>query len=494
MSNHPATEEFLMLRTHLRATPGIVALPDLVTALTDDVVALSNLVPDAEWETIIDQGTRCLGFGYSALRWLQREAQLLAETAHDIQLFDEWLAAAFASVAESSFGNAFFVELLEWLNSNAPEAVDEFGAAIGNLAEGKTADNRLLESLRRVEQPAEQDLQRMAGDAALLALSRSLHALFHASFNKTLALVGGRSFDGAVLPKLVDALAAEVEGFRGKLRTGQLRLYSALASQQPTDLVAQEACALAGLVELHLPRLAQSQAMAFLAAQALRDHGNGGAAEKLGRAAMRAGALAREALASHVASYRLALELLAPAPSDEVQRLSDQATSLAFDMQIPNGKNVALAELPQVADGAFVEVEGFITGIRVGKASDGKLISWVDLVDESSGANATAVAVYLHLTHTGLTKGAFLRVNGVLRRSSVLNHGQPAVEIDRLSLTDLAKSSWVFAFLQAAAPWFQVWRNALNMYWSVGPHDPPSGESGNEGAGELFYTPFIRSR
>jgi hypothetical protein len=283
-----------------------------------------------------------------------------------------------------------------------------------------------------------------------------------------------------------------LDDFEGQVRRGQHTIYAALVTRQPMAAVADAATSLAGAIERSLPMFARTQAAIRVAMSRLRALGKGTAAERLGRLGVRAGALTREAIASHCACYRLAVSVLGPQPAKDVSSLLRKTDSLPFSVTLPNGKNTALKELGASLEGTFVEIEGFVEAVTADRQGDGKLISQVTLLDASSGNEADAVTVFAHLPHAGVTKDAFCRLSGIYRSSSSLFQGRPAVETDVLSLSELSKASWQIAFLRLADRWFQPWRAGANLYWSLGPHGNEDDGEGFFGAGELLFMPFIR--
>ncbi|WGH79598.1 hypothetical protein [Jannaschia ovalis] len=211
---------------------------------------------------------------------------------------------------------------------------------------------------------------------------------------------------------------------------------------------------LAGDIERRLPIHARSQRAIRQKMLSLREVGRGTASERVGRLAARAGMLTREALASQCAAYRLALGALGLDPPEDVRAVMRKANSTAFATPLSDGTDVALSDLEASADGAFVEIEGFVTAIEALRLADGKLVSRLVLRDPSSDATANAKAVIAHLPHAGVTFDAFLRANGSFNAASALFDGQPAVEIDALSLEALGRASWRIAFLRLADRWF----------------------------------------
>jgi hypothetical protein len=421
-------------------------------------------------------------------RAVQREAGVVSRGLRVRQSLNTAVADIFAKIAASQDGPAIVQEIRNTLAQENPAFLASIEESLKQLELGVSAVP-LIEKLRAVAPFVESAAAEMPTETPLVGLSRGLLGVVHSEFNRAFQALDSR---GPEVPgggsDLLAPFEAGLEEFAGKLREGQLTLKDTLRDLKSASDAIPAACTLAGLVEDHQPRLARLQARAFFAARNLIDQGTGAAAERLGDVAARAGFLSREALSTHVACYRTVLELLGPDPGQDVRELQQRAGQIEFDANLPNGLDVDLSKLDQVQDGTFVEVRGFVTHQEVVRN-----ISRVEVTDPSSGASARAAVVFTQLAHAGLTKGAFCRINGTLRKATNLLDGDPGIEIDKLPLVKLGAKSWRIALLRLSQPWFQVWRNGVNMIWALGPHhrtreDPES----FVGAGELIFPPFMR--
>jgi len=486
-----------VLTSRLFSYPGSTFVASLVGDLSTEVVELRRAVTREDWTGVAVRATRCLGLGYGMGRVLQTDAIVAAQEFATVQTTREALANVLRAIAGSDERNEIVANAVAILTQNNPDLLANIADSLEKLKQGQTKNVPLIDQLVDVTLFREAFMLSTPVDTALLGLSRGLLGWVHAEFNrahqtletKADAFVANVPIDEVLRP----AFETIVEEFRTAMGTGQLALHDTLANSGSAREVVQPAGALAGLIEQHLPRLARAQARVFLTTVKLREQGKGSAAERLGELGATAGFLTREAMASHVACYRLMIELLGPNPEKDVVELHEQAGSLDFETKMPNGTDIELAKLDQVDDGKFVEIRGFVNAHEIVHSSDGKLISRIRLVDPSSGAEGRAAAVSTHLAQTGVTRESFCHVNGTFRKESQLFGGEPGVEIDRLSLAELGKKSWKVAFIDSAGRWFQPWRDGLNMYWSLGPHRR-LGEDGNTliGAGELIFPPFVR--
>lgn len=490
------------------------------------VLSLYSPVIDRSWEELAERASKCLGVGYLAFRWLQGDAARAGRLESHDRKVAETFTRLLRIVAESDHRDAFAESMSELLArsdpqarleallanrpsskpplsqdllarlralvNNRPDERIDIAASLEQLAKGKIKDVSLLAPFSpRASDALAEDIDRLAS-VALLCLSRGLLAGVHAEFNLAVSALMRRQpspIDAIDAESMHDVTARLVNDTENWLRRRQKGIYGVLVMGQPAEAVVEAALALAGDTERHLPEFVRAQAAIRLAMVRLREEGKGTAAERLGRLGARAGALTREALASYCASYRLALSVLGPNSARDVAAVLGKADALPFTTSLPNGKDTTLNSLNASLEGAFVEIEGFVTTVEAEREADGKLISHLTLLDPSSGATANAVAVFAHLPHAGVTRDAFCRLSGVFRMQSTLLQGRPAVEVDVLSLSELSKASWWIAFLRLAEAWFQPWRNNANLTWSLGVH---SDEVGLFGAGELLFSPLIR--
>jgi hypothetical protein len=493
--------------------------------LFEEVLSLRESLVEQAWEALSERGLRCLGLGHGAFRRLQGEAIRAGrlDTLH--RPIAESFVRVLQAIAKSEDSADFARAVRETLDRADPQArldarlsarqeatgtalpaalVDKMRAALvtkpseridiedslGKLSAGRTKDVSLLAPF---SPPAAKHLAleiEHGVQFVLLSLCRGLQAVVHAELNRSLrsASLPSNAIASDDFRAAVGRILDETEGH---LRGAQRRLYGALVAEKPMPEVADIALSLAGDIERELPMFVRAQAAIRLAMLQLREQGKGTASERLGRLGMRAGAVTRDAIASHCAAYRLAVAVLSPQPPSDMTALIKRTSALPFAVALPDGKNTELNALGPTLEGAFVEIEGFVTEVSAGRESDGKLVSHLALMDPSSGGTADAVVLFVNLANVGVTRDAYCRLHGTFKTESGLFQGKPAVEVGLLPLAELSKTSWLIAFLRSASRWFQPWRNGANLYWSLGPHGIHGGDE-FLGAGELLFAPLIR--
>lgn len=466
------------------------------------MIALRDAVANEDWPIVRRVGAGCLGRSYGARRVLEVEGRTdrhRATSGTELSRLVDNAFIGFAAISDTNTRSQVFEKIRDEFETADTSLLDQLKDGLKALEEGD--QNVSLTTLLGIDKPLPHSPAALSivCDAVIGSLVRGLLGLVHADFN--LAFIAHETHR----PQLADAdlqtpMQNLVGEYRSNLRSHQMGLQEALASSADLERVGIAIDGLVSFVELRTPMLARSQAVIFQAANGLLDAGRGGSAEALGHLAADAGGLTREGIASHAAASLIAIELSGRRLDADTSGLHSRAASLSFDVALPNGTNTELSKLNQVAEGKFVEIAGFVQVHKAIRAPDGKLLSRIEILDPSSGALARAVAVFTHLAHAGVTPGGFCRVSGHFKPSSDLFDGEPAVEIDRLSLADLAKESWRIAFLRSANLWYEPWRNGTNIQWSLGPYRIiDNGTEVDElassfGAGELVFLPFVRDR
>lgn len=460
--------------------------------ISNALVNHRRVVRSAEWAPVLEASASVLGLGYAYLGILRHHALSYSHSNQAYVNIGDTFLKVFAALARSNERERIVSETRERLSQDDPELLSRIEDILENIELGKTRFPRIKDKISNMHKANSCVAVRSAASLAIAALSHGLQGIMHYYFN-----VSFSSFDPASsidnLDHIQRTFSQILENNQSALISAQRQLYASVLNDAHTNVVIESAYSLVHLVEDIMPSFAAAQARFLRVVHNLRDAGKGGASEKAGALLASAGFLSREAIASHAAANALTLEVGATR-SSRAKHLLTSVNDIAFDTDIPIGKNTEISKLDGTDDGSYVEVSGFGQSFQQGRSPDGKLISRVEILDPSSGAKTSAAAVFVHLPHIGVTEGAFLNMSGTYHSSSDLLGGEAGIEIDVLSLADLAKKSWRIQLLRYAEPWFEAWRNQLNLYWSIGPHAfaKDDSEEANRGAAELVFAPFAR--
>lgn len=360
------------------------------------------------------------------------------------------------------------------------------------LKEGNIKNNALLEYLRSTTY--ELNAMDQTAIEAVAALSmRSLSAICHYNFEQQSAIVENQNLVSLEKTPFGDELAAELETYKQELQNQLKEIYLAVVGEKNISLAIQQ---LIAYLEGKLPQVARTLATVAAFATQLKNSGKGGASEKIGKIGAQGGDAYREGLAAMAAAYYLALENQAVEPAPSVLHLLKNSHLMAFDVLLPNGKDTEISKVNTLDDNDFVEVAGFVTDIQTGRDNDDKLITQIELHDPSSNSTVTAAGVFVHFRHLGLLEGSYCNLSGFWQSTSSINKGNAAIEIDKLSVKELAKSSWKIAFLDLSSKFYARWPGNYNIQYNLAKHISaiPDGESESDilGAGELIFKPFIK--
>ncbi len=237
-------------------------------------------------------------------------------------------------------------------------------------------------------------------DLAIAAISRGLRGLAHHAFN---TVTGPLSDLGTALA-ISEEFTILLDHRESLLREAQTRLFDAVKADRSREVLAGEAQQPGATVEHFVIGFAAAEARLARVAGALRDAGRGTDAENVGAQMAAAGLFGREAFASHAAAVALGFELRKFRPSAIGRRVLDLDEGVVFDGTLPSGPRTALADLSSTPDGTLVQIRGFATAFKQRRSADGKLLSELTLLDPSSGSSATAVGVFIHFPHAGVTE------------------------------------------------------------------------------------------
>jgi len=470
--------------------------------LVENIASLREEVLKGDWKQVKIASASCLGLATGAKRLLENEVDSVVERQNSIRKVSEKIDMILRDGLLSEDNDLKDIVFSSIENGLAPhkEKLTEFKTNFQKFKNGDTNDLPITKLAINDKLVSKESVQfTLVREVAIACASRGLIGLMHADFNMTLEsgkkVVAELSEDFDAKSDVNSIYIEYSKSLDGLIQ----QLYVAMTNPNPKKTSHKPLIELLDFIERRLPAFARAQAWMYTLALKLKNSGKGGAAEEIGKIAAKAGHITRESIAAHVSCLRILLELSSIKSTDKVDELFSRSSSIPFDRKVPNAKDVELSLLKQSKEGDFVEISGFVVGHEALRTQDNKLISRLTILDPSSGISAKAVAIFTHLAHMGVTIGSYCRINGVYRENSIFLEGESGLEIDRLSLSELEKSSWYLSFLGLSERWYQAWRNGTNMKWGLGPQfviGDINGEldekASSFGAGELIFPPFVR--
>ncbi len=470
--------------------PSTVNGYSIFTETSTNMVDQRNALINDDWSTLEELANKGLGIAYGRYREIRRSTLGKDLSANA----DSFAKNLIQHAGDEDTRKAFFDKVKEELlnidpnvDPNLLEGLDEM--SVGNT--NNTPINTLLEGTDFNATDETMITDTIEGVVGLA--TKSLMALAYANFHQHNEFISETQSVAAHGDEFLDLLIEPVDSFEGDLSAHLKGLYSDLVTDKG---VSQGAEKIMQFLEENLPEYCRTQAVIRQYAIALKDAGRGTASEKVGALAVRAGDVTREAFAAYSSAYYLSLQSTVGTGSKKARSILKKSNSYSFDKSFPNGKNVSIAKVDDLNDGDYVEVIGQVKSIETGRDSDDKLVTQVTLYDPSSKTEMTAAAVYVHFRHIGLLEGSYARVSGTWKSGSVINHNNPALEIEKLSVNELSKASWRIAFLDLSDKFVDRWPGGFNIQFGVAPHisTPEGDDSESEilGAGELIFKPFRR--
>ncbi|MPZ61923.1 MAG: hypothetical protein GEU93_11645 [Propionibacteriales bacterium] len=457
-------------------------------ALAGLLVPQRQAARDADWPTLLQLSLNLLGAAHGhgvAIRAVRGSAAVQAEAAVEMaaQLQDGLaeLAARDDHAAQAQGIREHLQGIDASLATRAGPLLDQVAA--GSIEPGPFEEGRASAAV--LGQAAGTELE--AG-LCVAAAARGLLGLVHWVVNTADPGSPDLSRFDAQLEAFQQAHAETAQ----TLRAGELALHTACADGRPAAVEA-EAAGLSGTVQEVVVPFAAQQTVGRGWVAALRQAGRGGDAEQIGRVLAADALLLRRAIADAAVAEQLRLDLALREQPEPVAALL-QASGVAFDAELPNGRDTPLAHLGAADDGDFVQVEGFVVEATADREADGKLVGRLVVQDASSQATAELATVFLHPPHVGITLGCYLVAHGIFRVSSARLQGRPGVEVDALAPAALGQAAWQARLWFTAGRWLDMWRSNLNLCWSLGGHTagPDDSEEPTRGAAELIYAPFAR--
>jgi len=476
-----------ILTAVLSGAPPVLKGYTYFTSAFQLMVKQRNALIKDDWKTLDKLANQGLGNAYGVYREMCRSVGVLQAQSDEA---NEALISFLKSHAkDKETRQEFYAKLKEQLLKTRPDLNEDWLKALDALAEGKVGDNVILEGLKK-RQAETPDKNESAIEATVALALRSLMALTYAGFHNHYKQISKYPFI-AHKDELMDVIQAEVDVFENQIESSLKKLHSNITQ----GLALQGSCEnLTGMLEQLLPSFGRTQATIRLYAITLKDGGMETASEKAGKIAAKAGDLTRMAFTAYAAAYYLSLQSRIPQADPKIKKVLNPEADLKYNAKFPNGKNFQISKIDKAKDGDYVEVGGFVSSVTSRRESNAKLISQVTLQDPSDKAMVDAAGVYVHMRHVGLQEGAYCVLHGTWQSQSNINKNKPAVEIDKLSINELSKSSWKTQFLDLADKFYERWPGGLHITYGLSPHvsGGKEGKSDILGAGELIFKPFTR--
>lgn len=470
------------------ARPSTRLVANFSADIKDCYEKLVSLAKAAKWEDLRRQAHKSLGIAHEY--FLVTSSELTNENTRNgvtAKLATDFIDQLKDQAQNKNTRQEYFANILRDLQTKNPEVYQDCKESLERLQQGKTTNIDLFDSMKDVTKPQEATLSDIVADQIMGLVAKSLIALecaeFNLAFNNTT-----EPTDGAV-QELTASLKRQTASTKRTLKNKQNAIYKQCKAKNNQKIWN----ASLDLISTIKEQLAPSVRLQASLRKSIDSPTKDAALKPAGKALADAGNLTRDIITSIVSSHCVAYEVNKPILTDHGKLVITKASTKEFDKPLDDGKVTSFAALPQTPNGKLVQIEGFVTNITIYRSEGYKLVSKIELSNASNKQEkVTAVALFVNAIHIGISAGSYCVVHGWNKKSSVLNKNQPAVEVDKLAISELSKTSWKIAFLDAADIYIERYRSGLFMEWSLSPYKQYISSDGQdyEGIGETL-TPFL---
>ena len=139
-----------------------------------------------------------------------------------------------------------------------------------------------------------------------------------------------------------------------------------------------------------------------------------------------------------------------------------------MNSKVPSGQTVSIDSVVTAshAEDTFVELEGYVEGLVIeDDPSPPKFSSFFQLVNPEAATSIRVRAHMFSLSNNGLSEGAFVRLNGFVRTNPGWS-SNPGIDIDRVSLTQLRKTSWYDDMTHRVRSNVLLYQDGMNMFFT----------------------------
>lgn len=436
-------------------------IPKLLDDAVNAVEIYRGLLLSRSWELLHAQVIPLSGFADVLLRSIQTRTELHEHWAEYLSERDSGLKNAFSDLKTDNSAQADTVRAT---------MLSELTASLGNEADAqKFLDDLLagdspLFSSRASEKSALSSEQDIAASTQILlatvAHRASIESSTYASYNQVKNLGTGpeggedtniisnevatlADLHGAIIEELFEALTADTE------RQSFVNLCVGRQAQ-----IAERLPASAMLVGGYLALLHQNAPSADL----LKEY----------QATIELVEWIKRFSVIHSYLSFVRAEVATVDPGRWYSNEKRRTTSRQLASEVPVGQPMSVEDIlgGSAAEGEFVQIEGLVDGLIIeDDPSPPKFSSFFNLVVMPSGTSIRVRAHMFSLANNGLEDGAFVRLNGFVRVDPSWND-TTGIDIDRVSLTELRKSSWYDDMTHRARSNVLLYQDGMNMFFT----------------------------
>ncbi len=152
---------------------------------------------------------------------------------------------------------------------------------------------------------------------------------------------------------------------------------------------------------------------------------------------------------------------------EELNTWRDKAQNLPFVSARPMGRRVGAAQVDDQQEDDLVHLEGVIRAIdfRPDPAAP-KMSTFLTLREGTRGTDVIVRAHMFDLRSSQVQVGSAMELVGHVKLNASWGNQGVGLELDRLSLTEMATQSWLDWMIQSHKSWYVVWADNFNAIWT----------------------------
>ena len=412
------------------------------------------------WEKTQPLAADLAGLAASILDVLRlNTAAVLARTEQQAEQVDAWRAVLSDIASSTSDDTQTWREALLTAaskTSGAPEAK----ARVETLLQGDAAVLRVAELSRRASHSAQSPFV----DAYAAAIASSFRLSCLSSYLAAAASDDDDNGPATIDEEVVCWLTTYTQELEEFTSSGFAQFYDLLVGDN-ASVVDARVLAEAILDEAGVRGLSVGQVLGVLSRQGI-------AAEWLGAVGPVVTTLAEtDTRLRLLVAY--SADVLAHSHSLEAEswwETERRRTESDFSSKVPTGTHARLDELGGLDDDALVEVQGQVESLALEHDPvPPKFSTFVVLRAFDGGATVRLRAHMFSLQKNGLVAGACCKIRGFIRRQqSWLSEDETGLDIDRVSLSKLRKTSWLDGVAYRMRPFFRLYQDEMNLFNTPG--------------------------
>lgn len=357
--------------------------------------------------------------------------------------------------------NQAALKIKQALKNAKPKDIKQFRATLKARCRSDEKVDKIIETLNRVS-PGVRPLRRVVTQR-----SKGILSMFERSYVLLRVYAGRSTYFSAVNlapPKLsernrrLEEIPASAEVL---LEQSNQSLYQALRDSVPREEFVSKLKMVLSAVEALWEDL--GRAVGYLVRTANVDRNVGNHA-RLVQALRGAEAAKRLELLTAYCSFGLARSAAVDA-DDWYTNEIEIAKARPLDSKVPMGIPRDIAELANERTGkkvVLIQIEGLVTDLHIAKAIGSAKFSSIFNLINAQGDGVLVRAHMFSLKNNGLKNGAYTRINARCAKED----GAVIVDIDRVNLTELQRSSWLDSIAHRMRHYVRIYMDEMNMFFT----------------------------